>query len=50
MFERLRPALPFVVALLPVMPAIANAIFDAVGVRMRQVPFTPERVLSAMRA
>ena len=30
--------------------AIANAIFDAVGVRMRRVPFTPERVLSAMRA
>jgi CO/xanthine dehydrogenase Mo-binding subunit len=25
--------------------AIANAIFDATGVRLRQVPFTPERVL-----
>src|SRR4029453_4995562 len=24
--------------------AIGNAIFDAVGVRLRQVPFTPERV------
>ena len=24
--------------------AIANAIFDAIGVRLRQVPFTPERV------
>jgi nicotinate dehydrogenase subunit B len=24
--------------------AIANAIFDAVGVRLRQVPFTPERL------
>ena len=24
--------------------AVANAIFDATGVRMRQIPFTPERV------
>ncbi|MBZ5523507.1 MAG: molybdopterin-dependent oxidoreductase [Acidobacteriia bacterium] len=31
-------------------PAIANAIYDAVGVRMRESPFTPERVLSALRA
>ncbi len=30
--------------------AIANAIFDATGVRMREVPFTPERVLSALKA
>jgi CO/xanthine dehydrogenase Mo-binding subunit len=30
--------------------AIANAIFDAVGVRVRQAPFTPERVLRALRA
>ncbi|MBZ5662292.1 MAG: molybdopterin-dependent oxidoreductase [Acidobacteriia bacterium] len=29
--------------------AIANAIFDAVGVRLREVPFTPERVLRALR-
>jgi 4-hydroxybenzoyl-CoA reductase subunit alpha len=31
-------------------PAIANAIFDAVGVRLREAPFTPERVLAALRA
>ena len=31
-------------------PAISNAIYDAVGVRLREVPFTPERVLSALRA
>jgi 4-hydroxybenzoyl-CoA reductase subunit alpha len=31
-------------------PAIANAIYDAVGVRLREAPFTPERVLAAMRA
>src|SRR5262245_66288194 len=27
--------------------AIANAIFDATGLRLRQVPFTPERVKAA---
>jgi 4-hydroxybenzoyl-CoA reductase subunit alpha len=31
-------------------PAVANAIYDAVGVRMREAPFTPERVLAALRA
>ncbi len=31
-------------------PAIANAIYDAVGIRLREVPFTPERVLTALRA
>ena len=30
-------------------PTIANAIYDAVGVRLRETPFTPERVLAAMR-
>jgi 4-hydroxybenzoyl-CoA reductase subunit alpha len=31
-------------------PAIANAIYDAVGVRLREAPFTPERVLAGLRA
>jgi 4-hydroxybenzoyl-CoA reductase subunit alpha len=31
-------------------PAIANAIYAAVGVRLHESPFTPERVLSALRA
>ena len=31
-------------------PAIANAIYDAIGVRLREAPFTPERVLAALRA
>ena len=31
-------------------PAIANAIHDAVGIRLRECPFTPERVLTALRA
>ena len=25
-------------------PAIANAVFDAVGIRLRHTPFTPEKV------
>ena len=29
--------------------AIANAIFDAAGVRLREIPFTPERVLKALK-
>jgi CO/xanthine dehydrogenase Mo-binding subunit len=33
-----------------VAPAIGNAVFDATGARLRQVPFTPERVLAALRA
>jgi len=33
----------------PIAAAIANAVFDAVGVRLRQAPFTPERVLGAMQ-
>lgn len=31
-------------------PAISNAIYDAVGIRLREAPFTPERVLAALRA
>lgn len=31
-------------------PAIANAFFDATGVRLRRVPFTPERVKAALRS
>ena len=30
--------------------AIANAIFDATGARVREVPFTPERVKAALEA
>jgi nicotinate dehydrogenase subunit B len=36
-------------SIVPVTAAIANAIFDATGARMRQVPFTPQRVLSALK-
>ena len=34
--------------LLPVMPAVANAIYDAVGVRIDEVPITPDKVLAAL--
>jgi CO/xanthine dehydrogenase Mo-binding subunit len=34
----------------PVAAAIANAIFDASGARLREVPFTPKRVLAALKA
>jgi 4-hydroxybenzoyl-CoA reductase subunit alpha len=36
--------------LLPVMPAVANAIFDAVGVRVDQTPIHPHMVLEALKA
>jgi nicotinate dehydrogenase subunit B len=36
-------------ASVPSAAAIANAIFDATGVRLREPPFTPERVRAALR-
>ena len=32
----------------PVPAAVANAVFDATGVRLRTAPFTPERVKAAL--
>ena len=29
-------------------PAIANAIFDAIGVRFNKLPITPERILAGL--
>jgi xanthine dehydrogenase molybdenum-binding subunit len=34
--------------IVPTAPAIANAIYDAVGVRIRDLPITPEKVLQAL--
>jgi hypothetical protein len=31
------------------MPAVANAVYDAVGVRIDEVPITPEKILKALR-
>lgn len=36
-------------AIVPMGAVIANAVFDAVGVRMYRLPMTPERVLAAMK-
>jgi len=36
--------------LLPIMPAVANAVFDAVGVRVDEIPVTPDKVLKALTA
>ena len=34
--------------LLPVIPAVANAIYNALGIRIDEVPITPDKVLKAM--
>jgi CO/xanthine dehydrogenase Mo-binding subunit len=48
-----RPSLPPFgageAACTPVAAALANAVFDATGARLRTVPFTPERVKAALR-
>jgi 4-hydroxybenzoyl-CoA reductase subunit alpha len=36
--------------LLPVMPAVANAVYDALGVRIDEVPITPEKIIKALQA
>lgn len=36
-------------ALHPVLPAVANAAYDAVGIRLRKLPATPERVLAELK-
>ena len=35
--------------LVPTAPAIANAIYDAIGVRIRDLPVTPEKILAALK-
>jgi CO/xanthine dehydrogenase Mo-binding subunit len=30
--------------------AIANAVYDALGIRLRSVPFTPDKVLAALKS
>lgn len=34
----------------PIAPAIGNAVFDAVGVRLRSLPMTPGRLTAALEA
>jgi CO/xanthine dehydrogenase Mo-binding subunit len=33
----------------PVLPAVANAVFNAVGVRINELPITPEKILRALK-
>jgi len=33
----------------PSAPAIANAIYDAIGVRIKDLPITPEKILTALK-
>jgi CO/xanthine dehydrogenase Mo-binding subunit len=35
---------------LPTCPAIANAIYDAIGVQIKSLPITPEKILAAIQA
>ena len=35
--------------LVPTAPAIANAIYDAIGVRIKELPITPEKILAALK-
>ncbi|MEE9268791.1 MAG: molybdopterin cofactor-binding domain-containing protein [Candidatus Krumholzibacteria bacterium] len=34
--------------LLPIMPAVANAVYDAIGVRIDEVPITPDKIVKAL--
>ncbi|TMF90296.1 MAG: aldehyde oxidase [Chloroflexi bacterium] len=36
--------------LLPVIPAVANAIYNALGIRIDEIPITPDKVLKALNA
>jgi len=37
-------------AIMPTIPAILNAVYDATGVRINELPLTPERVYMALKA
>jgi xanthine dehydrogenase molybdenum-binding subunit len=56
MLEPYEPAGPFGAkgigepACVPVAPAIANAVYDAVGVWIKDLPITPEKILAALKA
>jgi xanthine dehydrogenase molybdenum-binding subunit len=56
LIEPIEPAGPFGAkgigepACVPVAPAIANAVYDAVGVWIKDLPITPEKVLAALKA
>jgi 4-hydroxybenzoyl-CoA reductase subunit alpha len=55
LIESMDPAGPFGAKevgqgpLLPIMPALANAVYDAVGVRIDEIPVTPEKIVKALQ-
>jgi len=36
-------------AIMPTIPAILNAVYDATGIRFQELPLTPERVFVAIK-
>jgi xanthine dehydrogenase molybdenum-binding subunit len=36
-------------ACVPTAPAIANAVYDAIGIRIKDLPITPEKILAALK-
>ncbi len=36
-------------AIMPTIPAILNAVYDAIGVRINELPLTPERIYMAIK-
>jgi xanthine dehydrogenase molybdenum-binding subunit len=36
-------------ALNPTAAAVANAVYDAIGIRFHEIPITPEKVLAALK-
>jgi CO/xanthine dehydrogenase Mo-binding subunit len=54
LIEPIDPTGPFGVkgigepALVPTAPAIANAIYNAIGVRVKELPLLPEKILKAL--
>ena len=36
-------------AIMPTIPAILNAVYDAIGIRFQELPLKPERVFMAIR-
>ncbi len=35
--------------MIPTAPAVANAIYNAIGVRIRELPITPDKILKALK-
>jgi xanthine dehydrogenase molybdenum-binding subunit len=35
--------------LVPTAPAIANAVYDAIGIRIKSLPITPEKIIEALK-